>query len=37
MSQNFRALFMPRSLRVAIACMFLRGGLVVWFETIAEP
>ena len=37
MSHNFIALFISRSLILAIVCMFLRGGPAVWFETIVEP
>ena len=37
MSQNFKALSVPKSLKVKIACMFLRGEPVVWFERAAQP
>ena len=36
MSQNFRALFIPNSLRVAIACLFFRGTPTVWIKTVAQ-
>ena len=35
MSQNFKALS-PKSLKVKIVCMFLRGELAVWFERPAQ-
>ena len=37
MSQNFKALSVPKSLKVKIACMFLRGEPVVWFERVIQP
>ena len=37
MSQNFRALSIPKNLKVTIACMFLRGEPVVWFERAVQP
>ena len=37
MSQNLKVLFVPKSLKVRIACMFLRGEPVVWFERAAQP
>ena len=37
MSQNFRALFITKSLILPIACMFFMGTPAVWFETVAEP
>ena len=37
MSQNFKALSIPKSLKVKIACMFLKGELAVWFKRIAQP
>ena len=37
MSQSFRALFIPKSFRVAIACMFLRGGPTACFDAVAQP
>ena len=36
MSQNFRALFIPKSLRVTIACIFFRGIHAIWFETATQ-
>ena len=36
-SQNFRALFIPKRLRVAIPCMFLKGEPAAWFEVATEP
>ena len=35
MSQNFKALSIPKSLKLKIACMFLRGKPTVWFERAA--
>ena len=37
MAQNFRALRIPKAVRVTIACMFLRGIPAQWFEEVAEP
>ena len=37
MSQNFKALSTPKSVKVKIACMFLRGEPAVWFERAAQP
>ena len=37
MSQNFKALSIPKSLKVKIACMFMRGEPVTWFERAAQP
>ena len=37
MSQNFKALSIPKSLKVEIACMFLRGELTVWIDHVAQP
>ena len=37
MSQNFRALSIPKNLKVTIACMFLRGEPAVWFERVVQP
>ena len=37
MSQNFKELSIPTSLKVKIACMFLRGEPAVWFERAAHP
>ena len=35
MSQNFKALSIPRSVNVKMACMFFRGEPTVWFERAA--
>ena len=37
MSQNFRALSIPKNLKVTIACMFLRGEPTAWFERVVQP
>ena len=37
MSQNFRTVFVPKSLKVKIAYMFLRGEPVEWFERAVQP
>ena len=37
MSQNLKALFVPKNLKVMIACMFLRGELVALFEHAFQP
>ena len=37
MSQNFKALSVPKGLKVKIACMFLRGEPIAWFEHSAQP
>ena len=37
MSQNFRALSIPKNLKVTIACMFLRGEPATWFEHAVRP
>ena len=37
MSQNFRALSVPKNLKVKIACMFLRGASAMWFEVACSP
>ena len=37
MSQNFRALFVPKSLKVKIACTFLRREPAAWFERTVQP
>ena len=37
MSQNFRALSIPKNLKVTIACMFLRGEPVAWFKPAVQP
>ena len=37
MSQNFRALSIPKSLKVKISCMFLRGEPAAWFERAVQP
>ena len=35
--QNFKVLSIPKSLKVEIACMFLRGEPTVWIERVAQP
>ena len=35
MSQNYKALSIPKSLKVKIAYMFFKGEPVVWFERAA--
>ena len=37
MSQNFRFLSVPKNLKVKIACTFLRGAPVIWFEVARSP
>ena len=37
MSQNLRALFVPKSLKVIVACMFLRGEPATQFERVVQP
>ena len=37
MPQNFKAFFVPKSLKIKIACMFLRGEPTTWFECAAQP
>ena len=37
MSQNFRALFVPKNLNIIIACMFLRGEPATWFVRAVQP
>ena len=37
MLQNFKALSVPKSLKVKIACMFLREEPVAWFERATQP
>ena len=37
MSQNLKILSVPKSLKVRIAYLFLRGEPVVWFEHAAQP
>ena len=37
MSQNFRALSVPKNLKVKIAYMFLRGAPTIWFEVACSP
>ena len=37
MSQNLNVFSIPKSLKVRIACLFLRGEPVVWFERVAQP
>ena len=36
MSQNLRALFVPKNLKVMIACMFLRREPAAWFERTVQ-
>ena len=37
MSQNLRALSIPKSLKVKLAYTFLRGEPAVWFEHVVQP
>ena len=37
MSQNLRALSVPKNLKVTITCMFLRGEPTAWFEHAVQP
>ena len=37
MSQNLRALYIPKNLKVIIACVFLRGEPAAWFERAVQP
>ena len=37
MSQNFRALFVPKSLKVKIAYIFLRGEPAAWVKRAIQP
>ena len=37
MSQNFKVLSIPKSLKVKIACMFLRGEPTAWYERTVQP
>ena len=37
MSQNFRALSVPKSLKVKITCMFWRGEPAAWFDRAVQP
>ena len=37
MSLNLKVLAEPKSLKVKIASLFLRGELAIWFERVAEP
>ena len=37
MSLNLKVLFVPKSLKVRIACLFLRGEPAAWFEHVAQP
>ena len=37
MSQNFKALSIPKSLNLKIAYMFLRGEPAAWFDRVAQP
>ena len=36
MSQSFRALFIPKNLKVTIACIFLRREPIAWFERAVQ-
>ena len=36
MSQNLKILSVPKSLKVRIACLFLRGEPIVWFELVVQ-
>ena len=35
--KNFRALSVPKNLKVKITCMFLRGAPAMWFEVAHSP
>ena len=37
MSLNLKVFSVPKSLKVRIACLFLRVGLAAWFERVAQP
>ena len=37
MSLNLKVLSVPKSLKVRIACLFLRGEPTAWFEHLAQP
>ena len=37
MSQNLRALFVPKNLKLIIACMFFRGEPAAWFDREVQP
>ena len=37
MSQNLKVLSVPRSLKVRIACLFLKGEPDVWFKRVTQP
>ena len=37
MSLNLKVLAVPKSLKVKIACLFLRGEPAAWFECVVEP
>ena len=37
MSQNFKALFVPKNLKVTTTCMFFRGEPAAWFERAVQP
>ena len=36
-SQSLKMLSVPKSLKVRITCLFLRGEPAVWFERAAQP
>ena len=36
MSQNFRAIFVPKNIKVMIACMFLKEEPATWFERAVQ-
>ena len=36
MSQNLKVLSVPKSLKVRIACLFLRGEPAMWFERVSQ-
>ena len=37
MSPSLKFLSVPKSLKVKVACLFLRGAPATWFEHVAEP
>ena len=37
MSLNLKFLFVPKSLKVKVACLFLRRKPAAWFERVAQP
>ena len=37
MSLNLKVLSVPKSLRVRVACLFLKGEPAIWFELVAQP